>query len=67
MGTVGTRVTRAMSRKHHAKDETNGNVSDLGSSSRFPNCEAQKRGVRIGSVAKLELSWGAVGGDRAKP
>lgn len=64
MGTVGTRAT---SRKHHAKDQTNRNVSDLGSSSRFLNRETQKRGVRIGVVAKLDLSWGAVERDRAKP
>lgn len=64
MGTVGT---RAMSTQLHAKDEPSRNVSDLGFSNRFPNYEARERGVRIGLVAKLELSWGAVGRDRAKP
>lgn len=50
---------RAVSRKQ--------NISDLGSSSGLLNCEVQKRGVRIGVVAKLELSWEAVRRDSEKP
>lgn len=54
-------------RQPHAGQRVRQTKHALTSSSSFPNCEVQKRGVRTGVVVKLELSWGAVGRDCAKP